>query len=310
MPKKRITVFIANHTYSTVRQFSASRAAVAIFFFFVVACLAGTSNILRNYHALRTTLPDVAALEQQLARQTDEINAQRQQIQKFASDINTLKAKLIHIVDFEKKIREIANLEDSDAPPDSLIGVGGSMPEDLDPTLSMFEKPNTLIREMHEHSEFLDNFSETRKENLEGLLEGLEKKIDLLARTPAIRPTEGWITSDFGYRKSPFTGLKEFHKGLDIAAGKGTPIIATADGVITFSGKKGGMGKTVIIDHGHGLITRYGHACKLLKKRGDSVKRGDTVALVGSSGRSTGSHVHYEVLLNGIPVNPQKYILN
>jgi murein DD-endopeptidase MepM/ murein hydrolase activator NlpD len=135
-----------------------------------------------------------------------------------------------------------------------------------------------------------------------------------LASTPAIRPLSGdaksWVTSRFGYRKSPFTGRREFHKGLDIASRKGTPILATADGVVTFAGKKGLLGMTIVIDHGHGMKTRYGHNHELLKKRGDKVKRWEPIALMGSSGRSTGPHTHYEVHLNGIPVNPEKYILN
>jgi murein DD-endopeptidase MepM/ murein hydrolase activator NlpD len=118
------------------------------------------------------------------------------------------------------------------------------------------------------------------------------------------------MTSRFGYRKSPFTGRRELHKGLDIASRKGTPILATANGVVTFAGKKGLLGLTIVIDHGHGMKTRYGHNHKLLKKRGDKVKRWEPVALMGSTGRSTGPHTHYEVHLNGIPVNPEKYILN
>ena len=92
--------------------------------------------------------------------------------------------------------------------------------------------------------------------------------------------------------------------------GAGASVLATADGVVTFAGKKGLLGNTVVIDHGHGMITRYGHNHKILKKRGDKVKRWETIALMGSTGRSTGPHVHYEVHLNGIPVNPVRYILN
>ena len=99
-------------------------------------------------------------------------------------------------------------------------------------------------------------------------------------------------------------------EGYDIASRQGTPLLATADGVVTYAGKKGLYGNFIVIDHGHGMITRYGHCHKLLKKRGDKVKRWDTIALMGSTGRSTGPHTHYEVHLNGIPVNPEKYILN
>jgi murein DD-endopeptidase MepM/ murein hydrolase activator NlpD len=142
------------------------------------------------------------------------------------------------------------------------------------------------------------------------LLKSLESKRNLLAATPSLRPTVGWISSSFGYRVSPFTGRREFHKGLDIATRKGTPIIAPADGVVTFAGKKWLMGNLLTLDHGYGMLTRYGHIYKILKKKGDRVKRGEVIALVGNTGRSTGPHLHYEVRLNGVPVNPIKYILD
>jgi murein DD-endopeptidase MepM/ murein hydrolase activator NlpD len=121
---------------------------------------------------------------------------------------------------------------------------------------------------------------------------------------------DGWKTSSFGYRRSPFTGRRELHKGLDIAAPNGSPIIAPADGVVTYSARKGLMGNMISIKHGYGLLTRYGHLSKMLKKKGEKVERGEIIALVGSTGRSTGPHLHYEVRLNGVPVNPEKYILN
>lgn len=109
---------------------------------------------------------------------------------------------------------------------------------------------------------------------------------------------------------SPFTGSREFHKGIDIANRQGTPIVATADGVVSFKGNKGLLGNVIMLDHGHGMMTRYGHTHEILVEIGDTVKRGDKIAVVGSTGRSTGPHLHYEVMLNGIRVNPEKYILN
>jgi murein DD-endopeptidase MepM/ murein hydrolase activator NlpD len=97
---------------------------------------------------------------------------------------------------------------------------------------------------------------------------------------------------------------------VDIANRHGTAVLATADGIVSFVGKKGAMGKVVVIDHGHGMISRYAHLNTSLKKRGDKVKRGDVIAQMGNSGRTTGPHLHYEVHLNGVPVNPAKYILN
>jgi murein DD-endopeptidase MepM/ murein hydrolase activator NlpD len=195
-----------------------------------------------------------------------------------------------------------------------MFGIGGSIPEDLDAAIPLKEKHNSLMRDMHEQIEQLSVASTNQQEGLESLLKSLEDQQNLLASTPAIRPisrdVNSWITSRFGYRKSPFTGRRELHKGYDIASRQGTPILATADGVVTFAGKKGLYGNFIVIDHGHGMITRYGHCQKVLKKSGDKVKRWETIALMGNTGRSTGPHVHYEVHLNGIPVNPIKYILN
>jgi len=100
------------------------------------------------------------------------------------------------------------------------------------------------------------------------------------------------------------------HKGLDIATRSGTPIIAPADGLVIFAGREGGFGNMVIIDHGYGITTRFGHCSSLESKLGQKVKRGDVIARVGNTGRSTGPHVHYEVAVNGVAVNPSRYILN
>jgi murein DD-endopeptidase MepM/ murein hydrolase activator NlpD len=163
---------------------------------------------------------------------------------------------------------------------------------------------------MHEQVDQLHTASINQSQGFETLFKYLNDQQNLLASTPAVRPCQGWTTSRFGYRKSPFTGRREFHKGLDIANRIDSPIIATADGVIAYSGAKGLFGKMVAIDHGHGMVTRFGHINKILVKRGQAVKRGDIIALMGNTGRSTGPHVHYEIHLNGIPVNPEKYILN
>ena len=124
------------------------------------------------------------------------------------------------------------------------------------------------------------------------------------------RPVRGWISSGYGYRKSPYTGKRQFHAGIDIAASYGSDVKSTAAGIIIFSGRKQGYGKVVEIDHGNGFITRYAHNSKLLVKKGRRVSRAETIAKVGDSGRTTGPHVHYEVQLNGIKVNPYKYIVD
>lgn len=128
---------------------------------------------------------------------------------------------------------------------------------------------------------------------------------------PSGRPiTDGWLSSRFGKRNDPFTGKREYHKGLDFAGKKGSDVIAVGDGVISWSGRRSGYGNLVEINHGNGYATRYGHNQRNLVKVGDTVKKGELIALMGSSGRSTGPHVHFEVLLNGKAVNPSRYIGN
>jgi murein DD-endopeptidase MepM/ murein hydrolase activator NlpD len=118
----------------------------------------------------------------------------------------------------------------------------------------------------------------------------------------------GYITSTFGFRKDPFRGRSAFHKGIDFAGVRGSPVVAVGDGIVTFSGRQSGYGNMVEVRHKDGLTTRYGHCQKLLVKEGASVERGQTIATLGSSGRSTGPHVHFEVLVGGKQVNPMKYI--
>lgn len=307
--REHINFFILSGTGSPGKHLVISRALLRVFGVFFVVALIYSGYVIYDYAKLKRAVLNNRELEHDISNLQDEIDSQRVQIQTFAGQINTLKSKLIALGDFEKKIRIIANIESSDEQ-DNLFGVGGSTPEDLDAQIPLRETHNSLIRGMHEQTRQLEQAAIQQKEGFETLYRYLEDHRNLLASTPAIRPTHGWTTSGFGYRTSPFTGLREFHKGLDIATRKGTPIITTANGIVTYVGPKGFYGKSVIVDHGHGMVTRYSHIYKALKQTGDVVIRGEAIAQVGSSGRTTGPHLHYEVLLNGIPVNPEKYILN
>jgi murein DD-endopeptidase MepM/ murein hydrolase activator NlpD len=136
----------------------------------------------------------------------------------------------------------------------------------------------------------------------------LNKQRSILAATPSIWPIKGWITSGFGKRASPLTGEPGRHYGVDIANEVGSPIRATADGMVVYAGWETGYGRVVVIEHGYGFSTRYGHCSVIDVKVGDEVKRGQVISYVGSTGRSTGSHLHYEVRLHGVPVDPEKYL--
>ncbi len=145
---------------------------------------------------------------------------------------------------------------------------------------------------------------------LQQIISRLSQQKTLLASIPSMAPVDGWITSSFGSRSSPFTGEPTIHKGLDVAAPVGTPIYTPADGVVIFSGKRNGFGNFVMVAHGYGIVSGYGHNAQNLVSPGQVIRRGDQIATVGQSGRSTGPHLHYEVAINGKVIDPKKFILN
>jgi murein DD-endopeptidase MepM/ murein hydrolase activator NlpD len=154
------------------------------------------------------------------------------------------------------------------------------------------------------------NETNMRETGILELWESLSERQNLVSATPKIKPVQGWQTSKWGYRISPFSGRPVMHNGLDLAAAPGAPIYAPADGVVSFAGYDSGYGKLVSIDHGYGVITRYGHTSQIFVEVGQKIKARDVIAAVGSTGRSTGPHLHYEVRVNGIPVDPTSFILD
>ncbi|WP_413576758.1 M23 family metallopeptidase [Bdellovibrio sp. HCB290] len=152
--------------------------------------------------------------------------------------------------------------------------------------------------------------TQLKEQSVIDLWESLSERQSLLNATPNMKPAKGWITSRFGYRTSPFTGKTTLHAGLDIAAAPGSPIYAPADGVVIFGSYDEGYGKLVSIDHGFGVTTRYGHMSQIYVQVGQRVSKWDVIGAVGNTGRSTGPHCHYEVRINGTPVDPINYILD
>jgi murein DD-endopeptidase MepM/ murein hydrolase activator NlpD len=315
--RKTISLVVLTNSGAAAKQFRISRGTLrglAV----LTAVLFGMSgwlmyDYLRLKSAERRLEQRDQALSGTLASQRDELQLQRRQISDFSCEINALKERLLALNEFEKKIRVMADL---DKRPDSanLFGVGGPIPRALDPKTALGDQRGSLVREMHSQVDQLALAAVNQEDHFKALVAHIEKQRGLLASTPTIRPidpdVEHLVTSRFEYRPSPFTNVREFHKGYDISAREGTPIYATAAGTVTFAGDKGLLGKTIIIDHGYGLTTTYGHCSRLLKLPGEKVRRWETIALLGNTGRSTGPHVHYEVALHGVQVNPEKYFLN
>ena len=175
------------------------------------------------------------------------------------------------------------------------------------------EQHTPTTADLFEALEMIEERLSTRRSSIDLLAETMRREFPGAASyasdsaphtTPSIWPAAGYVSSPYGLR---FDGT-EFHQGIDIAADMGTPIVATADGVVTAAGWNGGYGNMVDVDHGGGIVTRYGHASAVAVTVGQQVRRGEVIAYVGSTGRSTGPHVHYEVRVNGAPVNPAGYL--
>lgn len=169
----------------------------------------------------------------------------------------------------------------------------------------------SFVEDATELKELLDNLDRANATGVKinsDLSETQEKLEDYLSYVPTFWPTTGRISSVFGYRKDPFTAKKTYHSGVDIAAPKGQNILAAASGKVIFSGTQSGYGLCVFIDHGRGMVSVYGHCSKLKVKTGDIIEKGDLIAKVGSTGRSTGPHLHFELRVNNEPVDPLKYL--
>lgn len=162
-----------------------------------------------------------------------------------------------------------------------------------------------LVSEMEQLSLLISD-----REHKLNLLEGLINNSRLTDElTPSGRPVEkGWVSSRYGYRNDPFNGKKAFHHGIDVAGKKDSNVIAVASGIVTWAGKKSGFGQLIELTHSNGYVTRYGHNSTILVKQGDLVTKGQPIALMGSSGRSTGPHVHFEIAQNGKTVDPAKFL--
>ena len=167
-----------------------------------------------------------------------------------------------------------------------------------------------LIAALQRSAKQLGEVAASQERSLSKIAGQLESKRAHLAATPAIWPAKGWLTSRFGTRTSPFTNQKQFHAGIDIAGERGTDVVAPAQGKVVFSGSRGPLGKSVIIDHGYGVRTQYGHSDDIYVKTGETVQRGQRIASLGNSGRSTGPHLHYVVEVKGKAVNPLDYIFD
>lgn len=251
------------------------------------------------------SLQQVESLANELAAQQQAIEETRQEsedtLDALAIRIGQMNARIIRLDALGRRLTEMADLDDGEFDFDSEPALGG--PEE--PTLADSTMPGDVLVAMSRLEQQLDS-----REAQLGVLESVLMNQNLVDRVyPAGRPVRsGWMSSYFGRRTDPFTGKLANHKGVDFAGKAGTEVVAVADGIVTWSSKRYGYGKLVEINHGNGYSTRYAHNAENLVSVGDEVKKGQTVALMGDTGRATGPNLHFEVLRDGRQVNPVDFI--
>jgi murein DD-endopeptidase MepM/ murein hydrolase activator NlpD len=289
MPRQRHTVIFVPHARAAsarLRKWQVSNLQILF---------AGTSLLLLSLAAswLAWSHFNSSVSPAEMTRLRHENTRLRQVNQTFETSIKSLQSKLTSSEGRTRQLAIMAGLESLGAGAD--VGIGGGAPLDG-------AAPEDLAA-LH-----------SRAGQMQGALDAIEVKLGERVRwmssTPTIAPVRGILTSGFGTRSDPMTHGPGLHQGIDIAAAAGQPVFAAADGLVVLAASTSGYGDAVYLAHGFGVTTRYGHLSEIDVRPGERVHRGDLIGRVGSTGRSTGSHLHYEVRLDGTPVNPLAYILD
>jgi murein DD-endopeptidase MepM/ murein hydrolase activator NlpD len=318
-----LSLIVVSDETSPVRRFSLRRVMIKRVVIGAAISVVALVGLSIDYVRLRLDNHELGSLRKEAVER-------RAQVAAFEKKMGEVDGQLAKLSELERKVRIIANLPGSTAsggedvvaiePEVEPGGQGGfdePDPSELTPrrasrlpvvpeNAGVPERVSLLDRS----ADYLGGIAQGQGESLEDLLRSLEGKRERLESSPSIWPSKGWLTSGFGYRISPFTGRKQYHSGIDIAGTPGTDVVAPARGRVVFTGPNGPLGNTVIIDHGYGVRTQFGHNQSIYVKSGEVIERGQRIAALGNTGRSTGPHLHYTVEVNGKARNPLDYIFD
>jgi murein DD-endopeptidase MepM/ murein hydrolase activator NlpD len=322
-PENDITLVLLTKQHLEMRKIKFSRTSLfwAKIAGSVVGLLVVLSAILGTFYVLQ--MPTVQMIEA-------ENRALRKELSKLEFHLDVLQGSVDRMARFDQKLRALTDVDKRVSRARSVMGQGGGddveSPTQLDfgdyrvDTTTMVPSDGAAdlldrraffrIQKVYAWMSGLFQDSLLQEQSLEELFEVLKGREIQLAATPSILPVSGWITSHFGYRMDPFTDRRTFHKGMDIVAREGTPVMSPAEGVVTFSGYNGTFGKTVMLFHGYGVSTLYAHLDDTRVRQGQRISRGDVIGTVGNTGRSTATHLHYEVVVHGVNVDPRRYVLD
>ena len=294
MLSNKLTILLVPQKDGRVIRFELSSFFLKIAFAAIVVFILIATGISIDYFILQEKSRDQVNLEKVLMLQKVKIQEMDNQLLKKRNDLENLE-------EFDRKLRLIIGLQEASTRIRYISGNGNLIDTENSADFNQLDLLDKLRK--------LDLDTKLREISFFQLWAYLQERTDRLARTPSIAPTKGHISSRYGKRVDPFTGKIKLHRGIDFSNRQFTPVYAPADGVVVNTFVNGSFGEFLVIDHGYNIVTRYGHLSKYEVQVGQKVKRGDLIARIGNTGRSTAPHLHYEVLVSDQYVNPEKYLL-
>lgn len=297
MAKKFFSVILVPHSKTNFKTLTFSKRFIKFLIGGGALIVVVLSVILIDYFSMTI----IRSKYRTLARENAE---QKEKISNYEGYIERLKTTISNFESYAKKLNIMMGFKSPDVIRGE-PGLGGGGPESEE-AAGPAPDPQTISSGAIQN---LAQKADSVERNLGSLVNMMESQTARLATTPTIWPTQGWVSSPFGYRIDPFTGKRTFHRGIDIATNFGNPIVATADGSVIEASFDKFFGRTVTISHGEGIVTQYGHLEKYIVRAGQRIKRGDLLGYVGKTGKALGPHLHYEIRINDRSVNPYNYIL-
>ena len=295
MLSRKYTVLVADRSSGVVRRAtlrvgSTIAAVLAVLSLPILIGLGARWSARTEIDQLRATNAVLLVENGSYRAATGELTAQIQSLEGVIDDLGTRAALPLEQVRAMQKLPVVVRSH----------AAGGT----VQPNAAVSELARAALSTPEDTFGVLRDLLHGLESRLRNVRRDVERRQELAAATPSIWPAHGWLTGTFGGRSDPFTGEPGFHQGLDISTEKGQPVFATADGAVEAASYSGDYGNLIVLKHAFGLVTRYGHLSSFTVKPGQQVKRGDVIGYVGSTGRSTGAHLHYEILANGKLINP------
>ena len=289
----KFTIMVIPHSQDSPLVFKLPIATVQALGVIVLAFLMISISFVTRYISMNNSLDELDYLRQDNISKSSEI-------EELARETQILLEQFEEIKQLEEKIKNLSNIQDETN--------AEEIETSLDQYLFASSRGMTTLERASRSVTHLNNLIPDQKSLMSEMVGDIEAENRRLASTPSGWPTWGRITSPFGNRRGPFTGRIEFHSGIDLGNSHGSTIYATADGTVSTAAYRGGYGNLVIIEHDYGFTTYYAHMSRIAVKLWQKVEKGQVIGYVGSTGNSTGPHLHYEVRLRGTPVNPRNYM--